>query len=294
MKFRLTTVIVFSLLLAGPAFVEAKNDREQAGLLGPVKTVLEVVGPAERGGTGVLFRSATYPIDGMETGNESGIINRDSTHGTIEKSIAIFDPKKKTREFLSYTYVDADGTDHPDGLLTGKQKETFDNHGNLTKREIYEINGAIKSSHEFRYDSQGSVIQSIDYRADGSIDSAETHTITYDKQAHPIMAITRNKDSNITGKIIVKYDASGHKAEQSVYETDGSLAQHFRYDEVGREVEQTIYDTTHSHAEKRTMQYEESDSTGNWTKMTQTLWGYENGSLNRQDVLLITRTITYY
>ncbi|MBI3620852.1 MAG: hypothetical protein HY208_01490 [Nitrospirae bacterium] len=286
--------IVCGVLLAGPATVEAKSDREKTGLIGPVKTVVEESGPAEGDGRGVLFFSTTFNVDGMEIGKESGIIiHSNSAHDTVKKSTATYDPNKKAREFLSYSYTKEDGTDYEDGFFTGKDIDTFDAHGNMIKHDVYEADGSIQSSHEYRYDNKGNITEDISYRADGSKSSTESTIHTYDEKGHLVKSVTHDgKGSSV--KVIYRYDTTGRMTEQSLYDTDGSLAQYYRYDEARRETERSFYSSDNSLAEKRTMKYDEFDSLGNWIKKIETLWAYENGSLSRRDSFLVKRTITYY
>jgi len=262
----LTTVIIISLLTTGLSTVYAKSDREQAGLIGSVKTIAEECS-ASKG------ENIPSDVPTRTTYNREGnIIERKSISPTsgkvLETSLTTYQPGNLARETVSLRYLQNDGTFSIKGFVSGKHMEIIDRHGNITERTDFRVDGTVTYRTTYFYDDKGHKTESMTYMPDGSV--RESVKYSYDNKGKMIEKILFRADNSMDGRLTVDYGTHGLITGSTLYDIDGTISG------------------------KSTTVYDEYDSAGNWTKETSTSWIRINGTMSTLPAYVCKRTITYY
>lgn len=285
---RTARILLFWLIVTSasivPALAEQQADREKAGLRGPVRTLVENSGTLE-GGSPLFSVTRTYNIQGRLAEMEFSLSRPSDSHADIKRrtvytygdkgqivgtgykdgnvsstSLSIRDANGRPTEFSIY---------NPEGVLTFKTVQRYDDRGNKTETIIYKIGGTIafRSLYTYDIDVNGKVENVISYRSDGSLDyKARTR---YDNKGHMLEEVFSRADATTDERRTYIYNENGQEEEKVVYNSDGSI----------RITEVSAY------------QY---DSVGNWTKRTTQKLVSKEGKLIPESTATVERIITYY
>ena len=231
-------VLILSLLFAPPVATEAKTDRDQAGLKGPVRTVTTVTDKAK----GVI----TYNFRGDEVEE----IYKSSAPFTEFKKIHTYDAQGRRTETYYYG--------HEEDSVPWKTKHyTYDAKGKLIQ-EIDCDNLGCFNKKVYTYDFKGNLTEEVLYYPSG--DSVKVRLVrTYDSQGHRTQTSTweAHGPGLGIGETVQQYDAKGNVIECTTYYTgrkagdkedsEGSLPYKLvntnKYDSNGNIIESTAYNT---------------------------------------------------
>lgn len=111
---------------------------------------------------------------------------------------------------------------------------SYDTHSNEISQVEYNINGIIRSSREYSYDTAGVNLLKEVFFNNKNI-AVKLRTFNYDGADNAIEQITFGIDDKIESKISSTYDSKGYKTEQSVYDRDNKLISKwlYNYDDKG-------------------------------------------------------------
>jgi len=260
---RLMVFLVLALLYVYPACAEPKIDKEKYHLLGPVqKVVTETAKLTDK--FGKWTEEKRMPAETATFDAKGNLIEEDAydVDGTVKsKAVYTYDTKENKAEEVSYK---------PrwrffDGPVDSKDVYAYDEKGNLTEESSYNPDGTLKSKTVYARDAKKNLIEEAFYNPNGILKS----------------------------KIIYTYDAKGNRTEEAVYNSDGTLRAKtvYTYDTKGDKSEEDFYNP--DLRRKETYTYE-SDSFGNWIKMTNSTWVTKFGKSYFEPSLVTYRTITYY
>lgn len=181
------------LLLAAAAGAQKKSDREQQGLLGPVKSVETYVvyypmrdGKTARGSR-VPWHSASYD----RAGHLTGAVTHDPRGNVIQKLVYTFDAQGRP---TGYEEFDA----AVDKSLTVARRHvyTVDDAGDRTEYRVYDSDGSPAGRFTYKYDAAGRLLE----------DGYYYHT------------------GKFGGRTVYDYDAEGRRAAQTSYDADGNAS----------------------------------------------------------------------
>lgn len=190
--------------------------------------------------------------------------------------------------------------------------EHYNEHGNLTKEELYDYKGNLSDITSYGYldGARVSDFETIrhEYNPPPMIvgpppgEAKPKHdprysykfTFKYDDKKR----LTEKTWLHNNGKLWLRYvyNYSGDQREDLVYSADGSLNQRSLVilDEKGNEVEETIFETRDGSVRSKLSYAYEFDSHGNWTKRTTSKWVTKEGRSSSEPQAIHYRTITYY
>ncbi len=254
-------------------WAEGKTDREQAGLVGPVRTVAFPVSV-----TGHIM--TTYDPEGNEI--ETAYYDGDG-RPPYAVTVHTYDAQGKRTEVTQYTY---------DGSLFFKYVYTYNPQGQLTEsRDVFYNNSLLNSfiKSVYTYDARGNLIEQIIYDRD-SLDKIEAR-ITYTYNPHGKLSETTtysNSSHNVIYRATYTYGSHGKLSKATHYDAarDPILKSVETYDARGNMSKKVTYYYTRVGKGKERESYPpnltevytyEFDARGNWIK--------KNGSI---------RLITYY
>jgi YD repeat-containing protein len=297
-------LIVAALLLTlfnpGPARQQAEQtDREEQGLVGPVKTVsAERIDPADDSGS-VKEPERRQPLDAV-TFDERG------------------------REISRRIHSDY-------GFLIGTQTNTYDAAGRLAESSLKAEEKEYESREVYRYDSNSRLVEKLSYKAGGADPLKES--FAYDARAR-VTEVALSYRGEEGGRTKYKYDEKGRLAEVSFYKRGGApgvapvgpcfgvhrLA--YKYDARVRVAEVRAYEPDNSLKRTTTYDYDERgnvakesrtnaygtvtfehaydyDARGNWTKRGTRFVSKRSLSpvgipTSDERTQVVRRTITYY
>jgi hypothetical protein len=190
--------------------------------------------------------------------------------------------------------------------------EYFNNHGNLTKTELYDYKGNLSDVMLYGYIDGARVMtrKTIEHEYDPplgvgtaeppgaakpKVDPRYSNKITfkYDDQKRLIEKTWFLNNGNLTLRHVYKY--SGNQLDHLVYTPDGSLNYHSVsiLDDKGNEIERTDFIGEASIEGKYTFSYE-FDKNGNWTKQTAAKAVTKDGKSIMEPSYIVYRTIVYY
>ena len=284
---------LFISLLLHPLVSEAKSDREQNGLMGPVRRVIMEFGIWKSGkrlnGTNASMSTQTYDTNGNQIKDESNsFIVGTANIFWKSKSVHNYDTEGRTKETIFYTQ---DRADLNKWVIMSKSLITYNNDNNISKIESFGKNGSLDKKSVYTYDNGGNPIQFTIYNSNGSILIESNYT--YDSKGTAThTSIAYKNDGSINFRSVNKTDDKGNVIEGLTFEPDGSIKEKRVYirDSNGKRTEQTVYDADGLSLEKETYSYE-YDSIGNWIKETISSWDRKSGQ-ERQ--IIRTRTIEYF
>jgi len=290
-------VLIPSLLFVLPLGAETKTDREQAGLKGPVRTVITVTNEAR----------------GVITYNPRGDVVEEIYKGSVTefKKLHAYDSQGRR------TKTDYYGQEE-DTVAWKTKRYTYDAKGKLIQ-EIYCLSFGCDDKKVYTYDSKGNLTEEVLYYPRGdSVKVRVTHA--YDSQGRRTQTTVWDAHGPGLGigETVQKYDAKGKVTECTTHYTGRKagdeegrldflpydLITTNKYNSNGDIIEQTTYNTKSEPGDedecgcppcKAVYEYE-YDPKGNWTKQTEfscirTKAGkYECQKFEGET----TRTITYY
>ncbi len=280
-------LLVLFVSSASLSTAQSRNQLEEDGLRGPVKTIqVEAArisnladGPTETGR--IVLSKVTYDRSGNAT---SQLVN-DATGAW------------RRENGWNHSY-DNDGREI--------RTEYFDNKGRLTsigitryeeKRgsELTQFNpdGSVNHIWQSFFDDDAKLIRDVRRYPTGL---GWEHLYKYDKQRRLIERLNRELGGRVVDKSSWTYDDHGTQTSWIVEKADGTSLQMFKslfsYDAAGRIVERHDYDPDGSLFNKSTFTYE-FDSKGNWTKLKTERQTFSRKALTyKQEV--IHRQITYF
>jgi YD repeat-containing protein len=253
---------LFVCVLAGSTVgAQTKTDRENRGLIGPVKTV--------------STRRTETPL-------------RDGKPG---------EPKVAQLDLITFDeqghMIQEDVID-PDGTPREKWVYTYDANGNRTERSGYESSGGLiaKDTYRNEFDTQGRLITTSMYDADGKLNYRMVRN--YDYRGLMTDSTTYDRNGSVSNRSTFTYDEKGKLAEFALYNSAGALMQRQTVTNGRNEMLLSNYDGTLKSREIRSVPIkDELDAHGNWTRLTTNKEVTQSG--RTEAALEITRRIiTYY
>lgn len=272
--------ILLSAILFVPAFAGKKTAKEEAGLLGLVRTVhTESVEFSNKSGQWIEKVKFKQTMSYDQKGNRVGRINYnpDGTFRSEERSNITYDKHGRITEINS-----ADNL----GSFGGKKIYKYDSKGNISEETNYVNDGSMGNRNAYVYDEIGNISEELHYAHDDSFVSKKVYK--YAPEGYVAEEAVYDSRSKLLRKMEVAYDAKGNKTVVH-YGGEGSATDKevFTYDTKGNISEILFYKPDGSLDGKSTYSYE-YDSVGNWIKQRE----FHKGKV---EWLRVTdRTITYY
>lgn len=312
---RVITALLVSALWVG-ANAQSKTDREQAGLLGPVRTIkTEASEFASQNGKSVegarsLLRTVTYDAGGNRTKQVE--FNHD---GSVAQTLSYnYDARRRSTGYEEYTggmsvprkhvYVLDDKGNRieyrlvqPDGAAGEKYLYKYDANGNVAEESLFDHKGGLISRNVIAYDDKGRQVSQTRHNADGSLSS--TSSFSYDAHGNLIERVRYESDI-LTYRVRYVYDRKMRVIAQetvgSVVEAEvpsseahapGKVVYVYKGDEKPEEL--IVYAPDGALRERVVIKY---DSRGNWIRKTHLV---ESGKRNKREARHVEhRTITYF
>jgi antitoxin component YwqK of YwqJK toxin-antitoxin module len=312
---RVITALLVSALWVG-ANAQSKTDREQAGLLGAVRTVRTEAAEftSKNGksveGVRVPLRTVSYDARGNRTrqvdfnhdgsvaqtlvytydanGRSTGYEEYTGAMSVPRKHVYVLDDKGNR---IEYSFV------QPDGSAGEKYLYKYDPKGNLAEESLFDHKGGLISRNVFAYDDKGRQVSQTRHNADGSVSSIIS--FSYDAQGKPVERVRYESDV-LTYRVRYVYD---RKMRVVVQETVGSVVEAdvppteahapgrvvYVYKGAGQPGEMIAYAPDGALRERVVIKY---DSRGNWIEKTLLV---ESEKRNRREARRVEhRTITYF
>ncbi|MFH1737635.1 MAG: hypothetical protein ABIH23_01415 [bacterium] len=218
----------FVLSAACPAQAEKKTDVEEAGLVGPVKTVHaeKAVFYDEFG----RWVESQRIISGVTEYNETGFM---------------------TSRF-DYT---------PGGEPASRRTWTYDENGNMTEEAEYDAGGSLKWKTVYTFDDRGYAASSIRYDGDGAVN--EKSVYIHDENGCVTACRVYDSEGSLKNERTYTYDDKGRVVGSSWYsllEPVGETVEYERDDE-GRVITYTCYGLDGKIKKRLTYTYEGTEST---------------------------------
>jgi hypothetical protein len=282
-KTKIFIPIVLGFLFIGATLDGTGTDRENAGLIGPVRKVTVESGTWKEGSK-VLTQSTTFDDKGNEIESIVSSYRVGGPTGEVKLRTVYKYVSKNRKEGLSYG---------EDGSITGKSVYTFDSKGKLIENLEYGPQGSVRYRIVQRYDDHERITESISFKPDGSVYSKSENT--YDQGGNLKETISYEADKSIEYRVVYSHDGKGRMTESLMYKQDGVLDNKstYAYNEKGLRTEKAIYNSDGILREKESYAYE-FDSVGNWIKKTERKWLFKEGRLNAEPPHSVKRMIIYY
>ena len=273
---------------AGAAYVTPKTDREEAGLLGDVKTVITK--------EALLVETDHYDTAGryvqrieetLERQDMLGALIYISTHDAEGKRVSesVKDGKGAIIKQTVYGYDQrwnriAEVSAWADGTFENASFYEYDDQGRRMRGLHFNAPNLINRN-TFQYDAQGRVIREMYSR-----------NYTYKRRSERLI---RFEDFNDGYEVTVRYDGRGLVTEKLISDLKGvrRSSSEFEYDHKGSQVEERIYDAKNVMTERKRYDYE-YDSQGNWVSETLTWWELKKTGPQLKRTQTRERTITYH
>jgi hypothetical protein len=272
--------VLVAFVSISPFSAMAVSDRESAGLIGPVKTVISISNTES--GTVKQRWEWIFDENGVRVGLKSAV---DLPQGASPSRIERAETKIVTNSKIEEQVMDEKGN------LLKRFVTVLDTRGRMLERVEYSPDAAVLTKTVVQYENDtrktisfysmgellyqrvdalnglGQVMESHKHRADGTLESHDQ--------------FIRNRD----GKIL----------EERSFAENGELARRatYTYDARGNEEEQVVWDSHNSLISKRISTYE-YDAIGNWIKQDIRVSSAEMGKLVSGAHDITKRTILYY
>ena len=190
--------------------------------------------------------------------------------------------------------------------------ETYNEQGNLTRRESYDNKGSLFFIAAFGYIDGYRVSKGRPVRRenDPPLRIVSTPSVAGAKQSDPPYQIRYESKYDDQKRLIesnwfrsngdrfrrLVYHYTENQLEGLVYSEDGSLNQRYisKIDKQGDEIERTVYDPRDGAPGKTYAYTYEFDSRGNWTKRTTSNLVTKDGKSEREPLSVRFRQITYF
>ena len=172
-----------------------------------------------------------------------------------------------------------------------KQYYTYDDAGNLTQVEIYDLKGNLLSASQRRYDAQGSVIREDCYNDKGLTGTTVwEYAYAVDDADRQTMVARYDAKGNLDHRIEYIYDRQGNKIKEIYYGADGrvSYTTTWEYDSRGNLRKETEKDSAGRVYKETAWSRDRSTKTDAW-------YSYEiDGSLNETQTHTYTDPVAFY
>jgi hypothetical protein len=284
-------LLAFSALASpwtGGAFAGQQTDREEEGLLGPVRSLVTqdaLLTQTDR------FDAAGWVLERVQEGMES-------LQGLWPlRFIYEYDP---TRQHRSERVWDGRGE------LIKETRVVYDERGHRIAEVAVWGDGTFDNASFYTYDAEGRRLLGLHYNGTAVIN---LNRCSYDEQGRLVReTFSRNYRYDPSGTLVMTpnvfefgyevvstYDSQRHVREKLVTDLLGHLQtrSEFDYDERGNQIEERTFDHKGALAERKQYRYE-YDATGNWVKETLHWWRLTKGTPEPYRSQLRTRTIRYY
>jgi ankyrin repeat protein/antitoxin component YwqK of YwqJK toxin-antitoxin module len=278
------SVLLAGLICCAAAVAQKRSQREEAGLVGPVRTVrvygAEVFVKDGKTVESPRMLSATMVFDEAGRLLESADYSPGGATGT--KSTWKYDDAGREIEHCSYVHDD----------LVDRYVSTYDEKGRIRERSTYGTGGRLDRKVVYQFNETGTQARLTEHR-DGEVRGSADET--YDGQGRLV-------ERNVLGpassrrKVLYTYDAAGNKTSEIhedisdgrrhhnktvyVYGEDGRLREEssyqdaalssrktYRYDNRGNPIRTIEYNAGGEIEDEASVAYEYA-SDGNWTKAT--------------------------
>ncbi|HYI39515.1 MAG TPA: hypothetical protein VE053_04265 [Allosphingosinicella sp.] len=217
---RLFKVLTVPLLLIGLTAAHKEPNREEEGLLGPVRSVSSQM---------------THRLLGLDLGEP------ETKDRPQQQDLVVYDPKGNEAERTIYDDY---------GFLVGKQVSKRDSDGHPVESILSDPKGAVMARYAYVY-AGGRLAETVHYDREGKVQLREVNS--FGDQAR-LSEVTYRTASKAVGKTVYRYDSAGRRSETLYFMPDGSkaiapigpcLGAHrvtFTYDEKGRPHEAVSYE----------------------------------------------------
>jgi hypothetical protein len=249
------------VLAGSPVGAQTKTDRENQGLIGPVKTVS-------------TKRTETPVRDG-----------RPGEPKLAEWQLFTFDVQG---------HMIQEEPLNPDGTASDKWVYVYGADGYLSERSGYDSSGRLieKNTYRYEFDAQGRWITKSTYDADGKLYNRMVRN--YDYRGLMTDSTTYNGNGSVSNRSTFAYDQKGKASEFALYDSAGALMQRQTVTNGRNEMLLGNYDGSPKSRQVRSPPIkDEFDAHGNWTRLTTNKEVTQSG--RTEATLEITRRIiTYY
>ena len=270
---------------------EAKTDREQLDLIGPVHIVVSRSGAEKPNGSSVLEETREYDRAGNLIESKTVFYwNHSKIRDTEQRSVHHYSPTKGEKEATTYG---------GDGTIRGRSLYKYDSSGNTIESANYDANGVLTFRSTFSYDDQTRLIEGKTYKGDGSLLSYSRSDYRLDAKGRVIadydFRMPVKPDHSSDYKTTAILDNRGKPLEETFRDGNGSFDKRVvnKYNSSGMVAETAVYNANGSLREKELNSYK-FDVSGNWIKKITKKWVIQNGQSSLESTNLIDRTITYY
>jgi len=107
------------------------------------------------------------------------------------------------------------------GVLTGYERRYHNDHGDITRLDVYDTEKEYKSFVLYEYDDEYRLFTETYYKADGIATSRIVYTYDDDGKLYEKAYEYPHGESNVE-----RYDKEGENVEKLYYDTDGKLIKH--------------------------------------------------------------------
>lgn len=268
-----------------PALSEQQADREKAGLLGPVRTIVENSGILMEGGSPIFSLTRTYDIQGRLAEMEFSLSTPSDSHTDI-RGRTVYTYGEKGKIF---------GTGYKDGNVSSTSLSIRDANGRPTEFLIHNPQGVLTFKAVHRYDDRGNKTETIIYKSGGTIAFRSLYTYDTDANGKVENVISYRSDGSVDYKARTRYDNKGHMLEEVFSRADATTDERrtYIYNENGQEQEKVVYNSEESIRTREASAYE-YDSVGNWIKRTTQKLVSKEGKLIPELPAIVERVISYY
>jgi hypothetical protein len=265
----------FLFLFASEITARDLTDRENNGLVGPVKTVMTK--------DDTFTTTDTYDSGGRLIQSVRGMF--DNRHGL---------PLTFTYNYDSTGNRTSEVTSTADKTLTSKKLYSYDQRGNKIAEAEYDHPDHLRAVSVYSYDDHGNKAEEFNYLPSGL--KVQRWSYVYDSNGKIVKI--RYSESGAAGEKYEthhEYDEKGRLVQQLYYGHDGSFAGNaiFEYDNHGNYISKMVYAANRSISSREASTYE-YDAYGNWVKKTVKQWINKEGQLRAEKDFIRERTITYY
>lgn len=276
------------LLILLQATIIAAWDRSSAGLVGPVREVIERW----------IYWDDRAPISVSRTlydqeGRALEVHNWDEAQGKVvpkskRKALHEYDHHKRLIKLIAYG---------EEGSISRTVTYSYDEKGRKTGEIVRDDKGREEIGWTYSWDDRGNMKEMRNYRpvAHPLADVKMRWILEYDSQDRVVQLMEYKSEGTPPEKSLYKYDDKGRRSEVVNLESNASVRRRevFHYDQSGRIIEKLEYDREGS-LTFRTTTYEDDDR-GNWIKETPGRWSYyKPGEPEKLRSEVIARSITYY
>jgi YD repeat-containing protein len=275
-------------LWAPGAYARPSSDREEEGLLGPVRLVVTqeaFLTQTDR------YDAAGWLVERLQEGIQS------AQRLWPLRFLYEYDPGGEGRAERVW-----DGR----GELVKETRVVYDARGQRIAEVAAWSDGTFDNASFYTYDPEGRRVSGLHYNATAVINR---NTCSYDHQGRLIRErFARNYQYDARGQLVVTpnlfefgyevlstYDAQGHVREKIVTDLSGhpQTRSEFEYDERGNQIEERTYNERGTLTDHKQYRYE-YDPAGNWTSENLNWYRLSEGTSRPYRTQARIRTIQYH